>query len=63
MQIKMTAGLSGPDYSLSPGDSVPFDDVEGQRLIDAGFAELDADKAVVGETTTPVPVDLAKAKA
>jgi len=60
MQIKMTTGLSGPDFSLSPGDSVTMDDVEGQRLIDAGFAQLDAE-AAVGDTPTPAPAGPVKA--
>ncbi|MEP9401865.1 hypothetical protein [Sphingomonas sp. VNH70] len=60
MQIKMTTGLSGPDFSLSPGDSVPIDDVAGQRLIDAGFAELDAE-AAAGDTPTHAPAEPVKA--
>lgn len=55
MQLKMTTGLSGPGLCLSPSDSHPFEDEEGQRLIDAGFAELDTDSVPVGETTTPTP--------
>ncbi len=52
MQLKMKTGLSGPDYCLAPDDSRTFDDAEGQRLIDAGFAVLD-DSEAVGETPTP----------
>lgn len=44
--LQMTVGMSGPRFSVSPGDKHPFDDVpppdggpsEAQRLIDAGFA-------------------------
>lgn len=52
MQLKMKTGLSGPDICLAPGDSHPFDDIEGQRLIDADFAELDTS---VDAATTPSP--------
>jgi len=38
MKIKMTTGLSGPDYSLSPGDEWDFPADEAGRLIAAGFA-------------------------
>lgn len=34
----MTAGLSGPDLALVPGDEREFPDAEAQRLIDAGYA-------------------------
>ncbi len=53
MQLKMKTGLSGPGLSLSPGDSHPFDDVEGQRLIDADFAELDTDEPAEPEAPAP----------
>ncbi|MBB2793899.1 UNVERIFIED_ORG: hypothetical protein GGD58_002763 [Rhizobium pisi] len=39
MLLKMIAGLSGPEFSLAPGDEHEFNDDEAQRLIDAGFAE------------------------
>lgn len=38
MLLKMTAGLSGPDFSLSPGDERDFETAEALRLIEAGFA-------------------------
>lgn len=38
MRIRMTTGLSGPHYTLSPGDEHDFPDGEAVRLIDAGFA-------------------------
>ncbi|MBB3523089.1 hypothetical protein [Rhizobium sp. BK456] len=37
--MKMIAGLSGSEFSLSPGDEYEFDDDEAGRLIAAGFAE------------------------
>jgi hypothetical protein len=39
MLLKMTAGLSGPEFNLAPGDEHEFDDAEAERLIAAGFAE------------------------
>jgi len=42
MKIKMTTGLSGPDYSLSPGDVRDFPAAEARRLIEAGYAVPDA---------------------
>lgn len=46
MLLKMTTGLSGPDFNLAPGDTHEFDDGEAGRLIEAGFAEkADADDA------------------
>jgi hypothetical protein len=38
MKLKMLTGLSGPDYSLAPGDEREFEDAEAGRLIEAGFA-------------------------
>jgi hypothetical protein len=46
MLLKMTAGLSGPEFNLAPGDEREFDDAEAERLVDAGFAEkVDAESA------------------
>lgn len=40
MKLKMKTSLSGPEFTLSPGDVHPFEDAdEAQRLIGAGFAE------------------------
>jgi len=55
MLLKMTAGLSGPEFNLAPGDEYEFDDDEADRLIAAGFAE----KAEAVE----VPVKTKKGKA
>lgn len=38
MLVRMTAGLSGPEYTLGPGDKRDFPQAEAVRLIDAGFA-------------------------
>lgn len=55
MLLKMTAGLSGPEFNLAPGDEHEFNDDEAQRLIDAGFA-------VVAEADEVVPAAEAPAK-
>ncbi|MBY3268414.1 hypothetical protein HFO05_07280 [Rhizobium laguerreae] len=48
MLLKMTAGLSGPEFNLAPGDEHEFDDAEAERLVDAGFAvKADADDVQV----------------
>ncbi|MGO6737128.1 hypothetical protein ACC732_04335 [Rhizobium ruizarguesonis] len=48
MLLKMTAGLSGPEFNLAPGDEHEFDDAEAERLVDAGFAvKADADDVPV----------------
>ncbi len=36
--LKMLTGLSGPDYSLVPGDTHDFDEREAKSLIAAGYA-------------------------
>ena len=46
MKLKMKIGLSGPALSLSPGDPHETDDIEGQRLIDARFADLAAEETL-----------------
>lgn len=38
MKIKMLTGLTGPQYSLAPGDERDFPDAEAKRLIEAGYA-------------------------
>lgn len=40
MLLKMTAGLSGPELSLSPGDQHEFEIAEALRLVEAGFAVM-----------------------
>lgn len=50
MKLRMLVGLSGNEYSLSPGDERDFPDAEAGRLIDAGYAE-----AVVTVKAKPAP--------
>lgn len=38
MRIKLLVGLSGPAYTLNPGDEHEFEAAEAQNLIAAGFA-------------------------
>lgn len=38
MLVRMKVGLSGPTYSLSPGQERDFPDDEAIRLINAGYA-------------------------
>lgn len=38
MLIRLTTGLSGPAYSLGPGDERDFPQDEALRLIAAGYA-------------------------
>lgn len=45
MELKMLTGLSGPEYSLSRGDTRDFDLREAVRLVDAGFAKPTDQKA------------------
>ncbi len=72
MKIRMKTGLSGPQFSLAPGDTKDFaDDGEAQRLIDAKFAERVTETAItpapIEETTaeriTRLEAELAEAKA
>ena len=38
MNIRMLVGISGNEYSLSPGDERDFPEREAIRLIEAGYA-------------------------
>lgn len=38
MMIELLVGLSGPTYSLDPGDRQDFPQSEAIRLIEAGYA-------------------------
>ncbi|CDM57188.1 hypothetical protein [Rhizobium favelukesii] len=56
MLLKMTAGLSGPDFNLASGDEYDFDADEAERLKAAGFA-------VDAEPEIKAPVKTKKGKA
>lgn len=58
MLIKMTVGLSGPAYCLSPGDERDFPQDEAVRLIEAGFA-VPVDRPNVERT---VSIDVLRAE-
>ena len=36
--LELSVGLSGPTYSLGPGDTREFSEYEAGRLVAAGFA-------------------------
>lgn len=38
MRIKMLVGLSGPTYTLDPGEERVFPNEEALRIVKAGFA-------------------------
>ncbi|RVN04657.1 hypothetical protein CN112_25055 [Sinorhizobium meliloti] len=50
MLIRLTTGLSGPHYSLGPGDEREFPHDEALRLVAAGYAvpvaETETERAV-----------------
>lgn len=47
MKIKMLAGFSGVDFSLSPGDETEaFSAKEAARMIEAGFAVPAAEQPI-----------------
>jgi hypothetical protein len=46
MLLEMTVGLSGPAYSLDPGDKREFPRDEALRLINAGFAVPVAERQI-----------------
>lgn len=57
MLLKMTAGLSGPEFNLAPGDEHEFDDAEAERLKEAGFA-VDAEEPKAPAKTKKGKVDV-----
>ncbi|MBX5010888.1 hypothetical protein HJB67_13080 [Rhizobium lentis] len=59
MLLKMTVGLSGPEFNLAPGDEREFNDDEAARLIDSGFAV----KAEAEDAPAAVPAKTKKGKA
>jgi len=55
MEIRVLVGLSGNEYSLSPGDQRDFPEKEAIRLIEAGFAVPVSEKRVEHAGQAPVP--------
>lgn len=55
MLIRMTAGLSGPAYSLGPGDKRDFPQDEAIRLIQAGYAVPVTETRVEHAVNVPAP--------
>lgn len=53
MRVRLLAGLSGPAYSLGPGDTREFPREEAIRLIEAGYA-APADGKMTETATLPV---------
>lgn len=53
MKIQMVVGLSGNEYSLSPGDVREFPDAEAIRLIEAGYAVPVAEETVERAVIAP----------
>ncbi len=51
MLVRLLTGLSGPLYSLGPGDEREFPDSEATRLVEAGIAIPVAERSV--ETAVP----------
>lgn len=52
--VEMTVGLSGPAYTLDPGDKRDFPQDEALRLINAGFAVPVAEKQIERAVLAPV---------
>lgn len=45
MRVRFLVSISGSVYSAAPGQSLPVDDAEAERLIAAGYAVADDPKA------------------
>lgn len=55
MLVRLLVGLSGPAYSLGPGDERDFPQDEAMRLIEAGYAVPVSDRAVETAAKLPAP--------
>lgn len=55
MLVKMLVGLSGPAYSLAPGDERDFPQEEALRLIAAEYATPVAGKTIERAVVAPAP--------
>ncbi|MEW9838225.1 hypothetical protein [Mesorhizobium marinum] len=62
MLVRLTTGLSGPEYSLSTGDEREFPQDEALRLIAAGYAVPVAEPKVEQATTPKAPERRGKRK-
>jgi hypothetical protein len=61
MRIKMMVGLSGPTYTLNPGEERVFPDEEALRIVQAGFAVPVIDRDI--ETAVRKPAAERRGKA
>jgi hypothetical protein len=55
MLIRLLVGLSGPAFSLGPGDERDFPQAEAVRLIEAGFAVAVLDRKTERAVKKPAP--------
>jgi hypothetical protein len=55
MRVKMLVGLSGPAFTLSPGDVYECDDSEGTRLICARYAVPHVEDNIERAVAAPAP--------
>lgn len=55
MLVRLTTGLSGPAYSLGPGDERDFPQDEALRLIAAGYAVPVSETKVERAVKRPAP--------
>jgi hypothetical protein len=62
MLVRLTTGLSGPAYSLGPGDERDFPQDEALRLISAGYAVPVSQPKVERTVKAPVPERRGKGK-
>ena len=53
MLVKMLVGLSGPAYSLGPGDERDFPQAEATRLVGAGYAVPVAERNIERAVAKP----------
>lgn len=55
MLVRLLVGLSGPAYSLGPGDERDFPQEEAVRLIEAGYAVPTSGRVVETTERSPAP--------
>lgn len=55
MLVRMLVGISGPLYTLGPGDEFHFPQDEAMRLISAGFAAPVAEVKIERAVVAPAP--------